>query len=92
MRNLIISRKVTVYYGHQAFQSVLRGLERAVEGFGGVDTMLSWAIVFLVIALIAAFLGFTGVAGTAAGIAQILFVVFLILFVVSLIFGRRTTL
>ena len=58
----------------------------------GEDNMLSWAIVFLVIALIAAFLGFTGVAGTAAGIAQILFVVFLILFVVSLIFGRRANL
>jgi uncharacterized membrane protein YtjA (UPF0391 family) len=55
------------------------------------NTMLSWAIIFLVIALIAAFLGFTGVAGTAARIAQILFVVFLILpRVVDL--GRRVNL
>ncbi len=53
--------------------------------------MLSWVIGFLVIALIAAFLGFSGVAGTAAGIAQLLFVIFLVLFVVSLIFGRRTS-
>ena len=53
--------------------------------------MLSWAVGFLIIALIAAFLGFTGIAGTAAGIAQILFVIFLVLFVVSLIFGRRST-
>jgi uncharacterized membrane protein YtjA (UPF0391 family) len=50
--------------------------------------MLSWAIMFLVIALIAGVLGFGIVAGTAAWIAKILFVVFLILFVVSLISGR----
>lgn len=52
--------------------------------------MLSWAIIFLIIALIAAILGFGGLAGTAVGIAKILFFVFLALFIVSLIFGRRT--
>jgi uncharacterized membrane protein YtjA (UPF0391 family) len=36
-------------------------------------------------------LGFTGIAGAAAGIAKILFGVFLVLFVISLLFGRRTT-
>ena len=51
--------------------------------------MLSWAIIFLVIALIAGVLGFGVVAGTAAWIAKVLFVVFLILFLVSLIGGRR---
>ncbi|MDZ4768012.1 MAG: DUF1328 domain-containing protein [Chloroflexota bacterium] len=51
--------------------------------------MLSWAILFLVIALLAAVFGFGGIAGTAAGIAQLLFVVFLILFIASLVFGRR---
>ncbi len=35
--------------------------------------MLTWAIVFLVIALVAALLGFTGVYVAAASIAQILF-------------------
>ena len=45
--------------------------------------MLSWAIMFLVIALIAAVLGFGGIAGTAAGFAKILFFVFLVMFVVS---------
>jgi uncharacterized membrane protein YtjA (UPF0391 family) len=49
--------------------------------------MLSWAIVFLVVALGAALLGFGGIAGTAAGIAKILFFVFLIVFVISLIMG-----
>ena len=51
--------------------------------------MLSWSILFLVIAIIAAVLGFGVIAGTAAWIAQAAFVVFLILFVVSLITGRR---
>jgi len=53
--------------------------------------MLSWSITLLVIALVAALLGFTGIAGAAAGIAKILFGVFLVLFVISLLFGRRTT-
>lgn len=51
--------------------------------------MLSWAIIFLIIALVAGVLGFGVVAGTAAWIAKVLFVVFLILFLVSLIGGRR---
>jgi uncharacterized membrane protein YtjA (UPF0391 family) len=51
--------------------------------------MLSWSILFLVVAVVAGLLGFGGIAGTAASIAQILFVLFIILFVVSLIFGRR---
>lgn len=55
--------------------------------------MLSWALVFLVVALIAGILGFTSIAGTAIGIAQILFFVFLVLFVVSavvhMVRGRR---
>jgi uncharacterized membrane protein YtjA (UPF0391 family) len=57
----------------------------------GGKNMLSWSITLLVIALVAALLGFTGIAGAAAGIAKILFGVFLVLFVISLLFGRRTT-
>jgi uncharacterized membrane protein YtjA (UPF0391 family) len=52
--------------------------------------MLSWALLFAVIALIAAILGFGVVAGTAAWIARVCFFVFLILFVFSLISGRRS--
>ncbi len=51
--------------------------------------MLSWSIIFLIVALVAALLGFTTIAGAAIGIAKILFVVFLVLFVISLFFGRR---
>lgn len=51
--------------------------------------MLSWALVFLVVALIAMVFGFGTLAGTAAWIAKVLFVVFLILFIVSLVSGRR---
>lgn len=51
--------------------------------------MLSWALIFLVIALIAGLMGFGVIAGTAAGIAKILFFIFLVLFVLSLLMGRR---
>jgi len=50
---------------------------------------LSWAVIFLVVAIIAAVLGFGFIAGTAAWIAKVLFVIFIILFVISLI--RRKT-
>ena len=49
--------------------------------------MLSWALMFFIIALIAATLGFGGIAGAAAGIAKILFFVFLLAFAVSLAMG-----
>jgi uncharacterized membrane protein YtjA (UPF0391 family) len=52
--------------------------------------MLSWSLIFLVVALVAAVLGFGVIAGTAATIAKILFTIFLILFLVSLITGRRS--
>jgi len=51
--------------------------------------MLTYAVLFLIIALLAAVLGFGVVAGTAATIAKILFVVFLVLLVISLITGKR---
>jgi len=35
--------------------------------------MLSWALIFFIIALIAAFFGFGGIAAGAAGIAKVLF-------------------
>ncbi len=49
--------------------------------------MLSWAVVFLIIAIIAAVLGFSGIAGTASWIAKVLFVVFIILFLINILFG-----
>ena len=50
--------------------------------------MLSYAWIFLVIALIAAVLGFGGIAAASAGIAKVLFFIFLSIFVVSLLLGR----
>ena len=50
--------------------------------------MLSWALMFFLIALVAAVFGFGGLAGTASGIAQLLFFGFLVLAVVALITGR----
>ncbi len=50
--------------------------------------MLSWALVFLIVALVAALFGFTSVYVAAAGIAKVLFFVFLVLLIVSLLIGR----
>jgi uncharacterized membrane protein YtjA (UPF0391 family) len=50
--------------------------------------MLTWTIIFLVVALIAGVFGFGGIASTATGIARVLFFIFLVLFAVSLLTGR----
>ncbi|MGQ0595371.1 MAG: DUF1328 family protein [Gammaproteobacteria bacterium] len=49
--------------------------------------MLSYAALFLIIALVAALFGFGGIAASAAGIAQALFWIFLVVLAVSLIMG-----
>jgi len=49
--------------------------------------MLSYAALFLIIALIAALFGFGGIAASTVGIAQVLFWLFLIIFLVSLLMG-----
>jgi uncharacterized membrane protein YtjA (UPF0391 family) len=51
--------------------------------------MLTYALIFFIVALLAGILGFGVIAGTAATIAKVLFVIFLILFVVSLLRGRK---
>lgn len=45
--------------------------------------MLTWILIFLVVALVAGALGFGGIASASTGIARVLFFVFLILLVVS---------
>ena len=47
--------------------------------------LLSWALIFLVVALVAAVLGFGKVAAGAAAIGKTLFVIFLIVFLVLLV-------
>lgn len=54
--------------------------------------MLTWTIIFLVVALIAGVMGFGGIASTATGIARVLFFIFLVLFAISLIAGRGVSL
>ena len=51
--------------------------------------MLSWTLLFLVIAIVAGLLGFGLIGGTAYMLAKICFFLFIILFLVSLIRGRR---
>jgi uncharacterized membrane protein YtjA (UPF0391 family) len=55
----------------------------------GINAMLHYAVIFLIIAIIAGIFGFTGIAGTSAWIAHVLFVLFLVLFVISLLFRGR---
>ncbi|CDZ77989.1 Small integral membrane protein [Legionella massiliensis] len=55
--------------------------------------MLTWALIFLVVAIIAGLFGFRGIASTAVDIARILFFLFIVIFVVLLIlsfFGAGT--
>lgn len=47
--------------------------------------MLSWALIFLLIALIAGLLGFGEIATAFAGIAKVLFFVFLVIFLATLV-------
>jgi len=51
----------------------------------GVNSLLFWAIVFLVAALVAGLLGFTSVAGVSLTIAKWLAIIFVVLFVITLI-------
>ena len=56
--------------------------------------MLTWALIFFIVAIIAAVFGFSGIAAGAAGIAQILFWTFLVIALIvgiaHLIRGGRT--
>src|SRR6056297_674895 len=51
------------------------------------NTMLGWALTFLVVALIAAVLGFGGIAGAAVEIAKIIFFVAIVLFLIAAVVG-----
>jgi uncharacterized membrane protein YtjA (UPF0391 family) len=57
------------------------------------ETMLRWAVIFLIVAIVAALLGFGSIAGAASSIAVMLFYVFLVitvvLFLLGLLSGRR---
>ncbi len=49
--------------------------------------MLTWAVIFLVIAIIAGLLGQPSVEGVAAEIAKILFFIFILLFLISIFYS-----
>lgn len=53
------------------------------------ESVLYYAMIFLIIALAAGILGFTGAAGAAVGIAKFLFIVFLVLFAAAFVYSRR---
>lgn len=45
--------------------------------------LLSWVVIFLIIAVAAGFFGFSGVSQESAWIAKVLFFVFLVLFLIA---------
>ncbi len=45
--------------------------------------LLSWVLIFLIVAIVAGFFGFGGVAHESAWIAKVLFFIFLILFLIA---------
>jgi uncharacterized membrane protein YtjA (UPF0391 family) len=47
--------------------------------------LLSWVVIFLLVAIVAGFFGFGGVAQESAWIAKVLFFIFLVLFIVALL-------
>jgi len=49
--------------------------------------LLSWTVLFLLVALIAGGLGFSGISHSAVGIARILFLIFLVLFIFAMVRG-----
>ncbi len=53
--------------------------------------MLTWALIFLIVALVAGALGFTGVAAGAAVISRVLFGVFLVVFLVLFLMSMFAT-
>jgi uncharacterized membrane protein YtjA (UPF0391 family) len=77
-----------------ARRSEVNGAADRLGAQTGGTLMLSWAVVFLIIALVAALFGFGGIASAAAGIAKFLFFLFVVVFVVLLVMGfmRRRTL
>lgn len=49
--------------------------------------LLTWALIFFIVAIIAALFGFTGIAAGAMEIARVLFFIFLVIFIVLLVFS-----
>jgi uncharacterized membrane protein YtjA (UPF0391 family) len=66
---------------------LLTGIVACGDVEGGGTAMLTWAVVFLIIALVAAVFGFGGIASAAVGIAKVLFFLFLVVFIVLLVLG-----
>jgi uncharacterized membrane protein YtjA (UPF0391 family) len=51
--------------------------------------MVSWPLIFVLVAVLAGVFGFGGLAGGASWIGQILFILFLALFVATILRGRK---
>jgi len=52
--------------------------------------MLTWSLMFFILAIVAGIFGFGGIAAVATEIAQLLFFFFIVIFVASVIWGLAT--
>lgn len=55
--------------------------------FAANTKMLTWSLIFFIVAIIAGLLGFTQIAGASLAIAKVLFFVFIVLFLIFLLLG-----
>jgi uncharacterized membrane protein YtjA (UPF0391 family) len=60
-------------------------LKPAIQHWESEMALLTWALIFAVIALVAGVFGFGGVASAAAGVARILFFIAIVVFLIFLI-------
>lgn len=79
-------------YRYQGMETILKTFSprrESISDHEGGESMFSWGIIFLIVALIAAALGFGALSGIAAWAAKVVFIVGIIIFIISLFTGRR---
>jgi len=75
----------------ERWRQMLTSTARALfESMKFAFSMLSWAMIFLIIALIAAIFGFGGIVGGAIGLAKVIFFISIVLFMIACLMGRKT--
>jgi uncharacterized membrane protein YtjA (UPF0391 family) len=86
-RLLELFRRRTAARAQEQFRILSVDCHNRKESRQEENSMLGWAVTFLIVALIAAVLGFGGIAGTAIEIAKIIFFVAIVLFAIAAIVG-----
>ncbi len=75
-------KKIPSYLPIIRFTGILV-LDKTVLKLKEKAMILSWVVIFLILALVAGLLGFGGLAGSFAGIAKILFIIFIVIVILA---------